>query len=57
MTVAPRSTVTLDLTSGMDLPAPEAAVKPDRLAAAVCRLAGKVTDISENTLATAPRPA
>lgn len=48
MTVAPGSTVTLDLTSGMDFPAPGAAVKPDRLAAARCRLAGKVTDISEN---------
>lgn len=51
MTVAPGSTVTLDLTSGMDFPAPEAAVKPDRLASARCRLAGKVTDISGNTLA------
>ena len=51
MTVAPGSTVTLDMTSGMAFPAPETAVKPDRLAAARCRLAGKTLDISNHTLA------
>ncbi len=51
VTVAPGSAVTLDLTSGMAFPATEAAVKPDRLAAARCRLAGKILDISDHTLA------
>lgn len=51
MAVAPGSTVTLDMTSGMFFPAPETAVKPDRLAAARCRLAGKILDISDRTAA------
>lgn len=51
MAVAPGSAVTLDMTSGMAFPAPETPVKPDRLAAARCRLAGDVVDISEHTLA------
>ena len=50
MAVASGSTVTLDMTSGMAFPAPETAVMPDRLAAARCRLAGKLLDISEHTL-------
>ncbi len=51
MAVAPGSAVTLDMTSGMAFPDTETAVKPDRLAAARCRLAGKVVDISGPTLA------
>ncbi len=49
--VAPGTVATVDMTSGMAFPAPEAAVKPDRLAAARCRLAGKTLDISDHTLA------
>jgi len=40
------TTVVLDLTSGMAFPAPETAIKPDRIARAACRLAGKTFDIA-----------
>jgi uncharacterized GH25 family protein len=47
--VAPRTTVTLDLTSGMAFPALDVGPKRERVEAARCRLAGRtfeVTDIS-----------
>lgn len=43
------TTVVLDLTSGMAFPAPETAIKPDRIARAACRLAGKTFDIAERS--------
>ena len=51
VSVAPGTPVTLDMTSGMDFPAPETAVKPGRLARAQCRLAGKRTGISDRRVA------
>jgi uncharacterized GH25 family protein len=45
--VAPGSAVTLDLTSGMEFPANETAIKPERVARAAVRLAGKVSDLDE----------
>ncbi len=41
----PGATVTLDLTSGMKFPAPEAAIAPDRILKAACRLAGSTVDL------------
>jgi uncharacterized GH25 family protein len=43
--------VTLDLTSGMAYPAPETAVKPDRVARAGGRLAGQTFDLAGRTAA------
>jgi len=40
------TTVVLDLTSGMAFPAPETAIKPERISHAACRLAGKTFDIA-----------
>ncbi len=45
-TVAPGGSVTLAMTSGMEFPAPDVAVKLDRLAGAHCRLAGTIIGIS-----------
>lgn len=41
------ATVVLELTSGMDFPKNETAIKPERVAAARCRLATETFDISE----------
>lgn len=43
--VAPGAPVTLELTSGMAFPAPESAVKPERIARAAVRLAGSTSDL------------
>jgi len=43
--------VSLDLTSGMAYPAPETAIKPDRVTRASGRLAGKTFDITERSAA------
>ena len=45
--VAPKQTVTLDLTSGMAFPALEVGPKRERVESALCRLAGKTFDISD----------
>ena len=45
--VAPKSTVTLDMTSGMEFPKLDAGPKPERVQSAQCRLAGKTIDIRE----------
>lgn len=45
--VAPKQTVTLDLTSGMAFPALEVGPKRERVEAALCRLAGHTLDISD----------
>jgi uncharacterized GH25 family protein len=45
--VAPGSTTTFDLTSGMAFPKNEAAVKPDRLARASFKLRGKESELTE----------
>ena len=44
-TIAPGSSVTLDLTSGMAFPALDYAIKPDRVARAFVRLAGKTSPV------------
>ena len=44
-TAAPGSSVTLDLTSGMAFPALDYAIKPDRVARASVRLAGKTSPV------------
>jgi len=44
-TVAPGSSVTLDLTSGMAFPTLDSAIKPERVARASVRLAGKTSQI------------
>ena len=43
--VAPGSTVTLDMTSGMEFPKLDAGPKPERVEAAKCRLAGETFDL------------
>jgi len=45
--VAPKQSVTLDLTSGMAFPALEVGPKRERVEAALCRLAGHTFDISD----------
>ncbi len=45
--VEPGKPVTLELTSGMDFPAPETAIKPDRVARATVRLAGETSDLKD----------
>lgn len=50
--VAPKSTVTLDMTSGMEFPKLDASLKPERVADAKCRLAGQTLDLAEK----APAP-
>jgi len=45
--VAAKQTVTLDLTSGMAFPALETGPKRERVEAALCRLAGQNSDISD----------
>jgi uncharacterized GH25 family protein len=45
--VEPGNPVTLELTSGMAFPAPETAIKPDRVARAAVRLAGETADLKD----------
>ncbi len=45
--VQPGASVSLDLTSGMAFPASESAIKPDRIAQASCRLAGKTFSLTD----------
>jgi uncharacterized GH25 family protein len=49
--VAPGSTVTLDMTSGMEFPKLDAAPKPERVEAAKCRLSGETFDLERPTAA------
>ena len=49
--VPPRTTVTLDLTSGMEFPKLDVGPKPERVEAAQCRLAGRTFDMKETTAA------
>jgi uncharacterized GH25 family protein len=49
--LAPNSTVTLDMTSGMEFPKLDAAPKPERVESAKCRLAGKTFDITNKSAA------
>lgn len=44
--LAPKSTVTLDMTSGMEFPKLDAGPKPERVQSAQCRLAGKTFEIT-----------
>ena len=45
--VEPGNPVTLELTSGMAFPAPETAIKPDRIARAAIRLAGSTAGLED----------
>jgi uncharacterized GH25 family protein len=47
----PKSTVRLDMTSGMEFPKLDVGPKPDRVQSAKCRLAGKTFDITDKTAA------
>ncbi|HWM24683.1 MAG TPA: hypothetical protein VNP98_07655 [Chthoniobacterales bacterium] len=49
--LAPKSTVTLDMTSGMEFPKLDAAPKPERVKSASCRLAGKSFEITDKSAA------
>lgn len=49
--VAPKSTVTLDMTSGMEFPKLDVGPKPERVESAKCRLAGKTFDITNKLAA------
>ncbi|HEX8490511.1 MAG TPA: hypothetical protein VF626_05800, partial [Chthoniobacterales bacterium] len=49
--LAPKSTVTLDMTSGMEFPKLDVGPKPERVQSAECRLAGKTFDITNKTAA------
>lgn len=49
--VTPKSTVTLDMTSGMEFPKLDVAPKPERVESAKCRLAGKTFDITNKSAA------
>lgn len=48
---APKSTVTFDMTSGMEFPKLDAALKPERVAIAKCRLGARTSDIAEKAAA------
>jgi uncharacterized GH25 family protein len=50
-TVAPKSTVTLDITSGMEFPKLDVGPKPERVESVKCRLAGKTFDITNKAAA------
>jgi len=50
-TLAPKSTVTLDMTSGMEFPKLDVGPKPERVQSAKCRLAGKTLDITNKAAA------
>jgi uncharacterized GH25 family protein len=47
--LTPKSTVTLDMTSGMDFPKLDVGPKPERVPSLQCRLAGKAFDITEKS--------
>lgn len=49
--VAPKSTITLDMTSGMEFPKLDAGPKPERVKSASCRLAGKSFEITDKSAA------
>jgi uncharacterized GH25 family protein len=49
--LAPKSTVTLDMTSGMEFPKLDVGPKPERVESAKCRLAGKTFDITNKSAA------
>ena len=49
--LAPKSTVTLDMTSGMEFPKLDAGPKPERVQSAHCRLAGKTFEITNKAAA------
>ena len=49
--LAPKSTVTLDMTSGMEFPKLDVGPKPERVQSAQCRLAGKTFDITNKAAA------
>jgi uncharacterized GH25 family protein len=49
--LAPKSTVTLDMTSGMEFPKLDVGPKPERVEGAKCRLAGKTFDITNKLAA------
>jgi uncharacterized GH25 family protein len=45
--VAPKATVTLNMTSGMEFPKLDAALKPERVQTAKCRLGAQVFDLAQ----------
>ena len=49
--LAPKSTVTLDMTSGMEFPKLDVGPKPERVESAQCRLAGRTFDIANKVVA------
>lgn len=49
--VPPKSTVTLDLTSGMEFPKLDVGPKPERVERAQCRLAGRTFDMKDKAAA------
>ena len=49
--LAPKSTVTLDMTSGMEFPKLDVGPKPERVDSAKCRLAGKTFEITNKSAA------
>jgi len=49
--LTPKSTVTLDMTSGMEFPKLDVGPKPERVESAKCRLAGKTFDITNKLAA------
>lgn len=49
--LAPKSTITLDMTSGMEFPKLDVGPKPERVQSAKCRLAGKTFDIANKMAA------
>ena len=49
--LAPNSTVTLDMTSGMEFPKLDSGPKPERVQSAQCRLAGKTFEITNKVAA------
>ena len=48
---APKATVRLDITSGMEFPKLDAPVNPERVASAKCRLAGETCDLPDKSAA------
>ena len=50
-TLVPKSTVTLDLTSGVEFPKLEVGPKPENVPNASCRLAGRTFDVTEKSAA------
>lgn len=51
MRVPPKTTVTLDLTSGVEFPKLEVGPKPENVPNASCRLAGRTFDVTEKSAA------